>query len=192
MMYLHILKHTILLTVLVSIDHRSHKNSGSNSPELKICKCISNKPFDVSSLQPGNNSEAHTRIFLHLAHAAGQGRQTDYVRTVDSDIVVSPYASSQHWDCQSFGLVSVVGKKLRDIPIQDICSDLGPFRYLTLPLYAIKWCETKSHFLGCGKTIAWASWQNTPGLTETLLALTNEPECSSLSTCRSWNYVWLS
>ena len=102
----------------------------------------------------------------------------------------SPYASSQHWDCQSFGLVSVVGKKLRDIPIQAICSDLRPFRYLTLPLYAIKWCETKSHFLGCGKTIAWASWQNTPGLTETLLALTNEPECSSLSTCRSWNDLW--
>ena len=105
----------------------------------------------------------------------------------------SPYASSQHLDCQSFGLVSVVRKtKLRDIPIHDICSDLGPFRYLSLPLYAIKWCETKSHFLGCSKTIAWASWQNKQGLTETLLALTNEPSCSSLSTSRRWNDVWLS
>ena len=37
----------------------------------------------------------------------------------------SPYASSQHLDCQSFGLVSVVGGGgggggLRDIPIHDI------------------------------------------------------------------------
>ena len=59
--------------------------------------------------------------------------------------------------------------------------------YFTLPLYAIKWCETTSHFLGRGKKIAWTYWQNTPGLTETLLALINEPPCSSLSTYRSWN-----
>ena len=94
------------------IDHLSHKSSGSNSPELKICKCLSNKPFDVSALPPFNNSEADTRIILHLAHATGQGRQTDYVRTVDSDIVVLAIIRfSQQLDCQSFGWVSVVGKK---------------------------------------------------------------------------------
>ena len=63
-----------LLTVLVSIDHRSHSSSGTNSPQLKICKCLSNKPFDVSALPPFNNSEADTRfVFFHIAYAAGQG-----------------------------------------------------------------------------------------------------------------------
>ena len=83
-------------------------------------------------------------------------------------------------------------EKLREIQIHDIYSDLGPFRYLTLPMYAIKWCEITSHLIGCGKTIACASWQNTPGLTGTLLALINGPSCLSLSTCRSWNDFWFS
>ena len=52
---------------------------------------------------------------------------------------------------------------------------------MALPLFhAITGCDTISHFLGCGKTTAGASWQNTPGLTETLLALTNAPSCFSL------------
>ena len=72
-------------------------------------------------------------------------------------------------------------KNLRDIPIHDICTDLGPSRSMALPLFhAITGCDTTSHFLGCGKKTAWASWQNTPGLTETLLALTNAPSCFSL------------
>ena len=51
---------------------------------------------------------------------------------------------------------------------------------MALPLFhAITGCDTISHFLGCGKKTAWASWQNTPGLTETLLALTNAPSCFS-------------
>ena len=66
----------ILLTVLVSIDHQSHNSSGSNTPELKICKCLSNTPCDLSALQPGNNSEADTRTFFHLAQAAGEDHQT--------------------------------------------------------------------------------------------------------------------
>ena len=149
-MYLHIRKHTLysLFTVRVSIDHRSSKSSVNNSPELKTCKCLSNKPCHVSALQPCNNAEVDTMIFLNLAPAAGQGRQAVYVLTDDSDIVVlAIYASSQHLDCQSFRWVSVVVKQLRDIPIHDTCSDLGPFDYLTLPLHAIKWCETTSHFL---------------------------------------------
>ena len=52
---------------------------------------------------------------------------------------------------------------------------------MALPLFhAIRGCVTISHFLGCGKKTAGASWPNTPGLTETLLALTNDPSCFSL------------
>ena len=92
-----------------------------------------------------------------------------------------PYASSQHLGLAEFWVGFGRGKNLRDIPIHDICSDLGPSRSVALPLFhAITGCDTTSHFLGCGKKTAWASWQNTPGLTETLLALTNAPSCFSL------------
>ena len=49
---------------------------------------LSNKPCDMSSVQPCNHSEADTRIFLHLAHAVHQGHKVAYVRTVGSDVVV--------------------------------------------------------------------------------------------------------
>ena len=51
-------------------------------------KVLSNKPYDVSALEPCNHSEADTRIFLHLSHAAATGHTIAYVRTVDSDVVV--------------------------------------------------------------------------------------------------------
>ena len=44
--------------------------------------------------------------------------------------------------------------------------------YMTLPIFnAIKRCDSTSHFLGCGKNIAWAIHQ---------YSLTNEPSCFTL------------
>ena len=61
-----------------------------------------------------------------------------------------------------------------DIPIHDICSQLGPSLSLALPLFhAITGCDTTSHFVGCGKKTGWMSWQNTSELTDTLMALTH-------------------
>lgn len=37
-----------------------------------------------------------------------------------------------------------------------------------------------SHFLGCGKKTAWSAWENTPGLTDTLVALSNDPSLFNL------------
>ena len=137
---------------------------------------LSNRHCDVSALQPCNHSEADTRIFLHLSHAAAQGHRIAYIRTVDSDVVViailvfTTLGLSQLW--VGFGS----GKTFRDIPVHDICSYLGPSTSVALPLFhALTGCDTTSQFLGCGKKTAWASWQNTPGLTETLVALTHDP-----------------
>ena len=147
----------------------------------KCERVLSNRPCNVSALGPCNHSEADTRIFLHLAHASGQGHQTAYVRTVDSDIVVLAIRFFSTLGLLELWIGFGSGKNLRDIPIHDICSDLGPSRSMALPLFhAITGCDTTSHFLGCGKKTAWASWQNTLGLTETLLALTNAPSCFSL------------
>ena len=68
----------ILLTIPVPMDHMSQNNFGSNSPELKICKCdsvLSNRPCDTSALEPCNHSESDIMTFLHIAHAAGLGYQ---------------------------------------------------------------------------------------------------------------------
>ena len=140
-----------------------------------------NRKTDVSALQPCNHAKDDTRIFLHLAHAAAQGHKIAIVRTVDSDVVVlaihffSSHGFLELWVC--FGS----GKKVRDITIHDICAHLGPSRSLTLPLFhAITGCDTTSQFLGCDTKYAWTSWQNIPGLTETLMALTNNPNLHSL------------
>ena len=56
---------------------------------------------------------------------------------------------------------------------------------MALPLFhASTGCDTISHFLGCGKKTTGAYWQNTPELTETLLALINAPSCFSLVSLR--------
>ena len=52
----------------------------------------------------------------------------------------------------------------------------------------LKGCETTSHFLGCGKKTAWASRQK---YTRTRCLHWPIVSCSSLSTCRSWNDLWL-
>ena len=130
-------------------------------------RVLSNRPCDVSALEPCNHSEADTMTPDSL-----------YVRTVDSDIVnlVIRFFTT-------LGLLELLGwlrewEKLHDIPIHYICSDLGPSRSMALPLFhATSGCDTISHVPGCGKNTAWASWQNTPGLTETLLPLTNTPSC---------------
>ena len=49
---------------------------------------LSNRHCDLTTLQLCNHSEADTRILLHLAHAAESGHTTDYVCTVDSDVMV--------------------------------------------------------------------------------------------------------
>ena len=80
------------------------------------------------------------------------------------------------------------GKKVRDIPIHDICTNLGPSRCLALPLFhATTGCDTTSHLFGCGKKTAWTSWQNTPGLTESLVTLTNDPQVFSLGSVHMQN-----
>ena len=44
----------------------------------KCERVLSNRPCDVSALEPCNHSEADTMMFRHRAHASGQGLQTAY------------------------------------------------------------------------------------------------------------------
>ena len=95
----------ILLTVLVYHGPLQSHEFWEQLSRTENLQMYFNKPCDLSALQHCNNSGADAMIFLNLApHAAGQGHQTAYVRTVDSDsMVYAMLASSHHLDCQSFG-----------------------------------------------------------------------------------------
>ena len=99
------------------------------------------------------------------------------MRTVDSDVVVLAI----HW-FESLGLSELwicfgSGKKIRDIPIHVLSSQIGDARCKALILfYALTGCDTVSHFLGCGKKTAWSAWQNTSDLTDALIDITSDPK----------------
>ena len=137
---------------------------------------LSNIHCDISTLQPCNHSEADTRIFLHLAHAANHGHTTAYVRTVDSDIVVLAVRLFESIGLTELWIGFGTGKKYCDIPVHSIYESLGSVRSLALPLFqSLTGCDTTSHFYGCGKKTAWTAWNSTPELTDTLVALTDDP-----------------
>ena len=103
------------------------------------------------------------------------------MHTVDSDVVILAiywFASlglSELWACLN------TGKKTRDIPIHTLSAQLGPSRCMALSLFhAVTGCDTVSHSLGCGKKTAWSAWQSTTGLTDTLVALSSDPQQLSL------------
>ena len=65
--------------------------------------------------------------------------------------------------------------------IHTIYSALGPSKSLALPLFhSLTGCDTTLQFLGCGKKTAWAAWTSIPDLTDTLVALTHDPDLFSL------------
>ena len=140
-------------------------------------RVLCNRPFDVSHLEPCNHSEAGTGIMLHLAHAASQGHTRDCFRTVDSDVVVLAvhfyvtFVFEELWVCLG------TDKKIRDIPVHVIVAELGPSRCTALHMFnAFSGCDLVSHFLGYGKKSAWAAWDSTPALTETLSTLLTDPQ----------------
>ena len=169
------------LFLFLSAQLVKHDLGGKPLFSTNLQSVLSNKQVDISGLQPGNHTEADTRILLHLAHAANQGHQVPLVHTVDSDVVILAI----HWFA-SLGLSELwvclgSGKKICDIPIHTLPAQLEPPRCLALPLFhAVTGCDTVSHFLGCDKKTAWSAWQSTPELTDTLVALTNNPQELSL------------
>ena len=140
-------------------------------------KVLSNKPFDVSALQPCNHAEADTSIILHLAHASSQGHDKAFVRTVDSDIVVLAIAFYEQLGLSELWIGFGSGKNHRDIPVHSIYAQLGPSKSLALPIcHALTCCDTTSQLLGCRTKTAWTAWNSTPALRDTMITLTEPPE----------------
>ena len=138
---------------------------------------LSNKPFDVSALQPCNHAEADTRIILHLAHASSQGHDKAFVRTVDSDIVVLAIAFYEQLGLSELRIGFGSWKNYRDIPVHSIYAQLVPSKSLALALFhALTGCDTTYQLLGCGKKTAWTAWNSIPVLTDIMITLTEAPE----------------
>ena len=116
---------------------------------------------------------------MHFTH---QGHKVAYVRTVDSDVVVLAVRFFRTLGLEQCWVGFGSGKSYRDIPIHNICVQLGPSNSLALPLFhALTGCDTTTHFLGCGKKTAWQAWTCYPDLTETLIDLTQDPTLLTLA-----------
>ena len=51
---------------------------------------VTNPLDDLNSISPCDHEEADTRVILHAAQAYHHNHQTIMIRTVDTDVVVSP------------------------------------------------------------------------------------------------------
>ena len=99
------------------------------------------------------------------------------MRTVDSDVVVLAIAFFDQLNLSQLWIGFGSGKKYRDVPVHDLHSKLGTSRSRALALFhALSGCDTTSQLLGCGKKTAWGVWQSMPELTETLIALIDNPD----------------
>ena len=142
---------------------------------------LSNKPCDMSSVQPRSHSEADTRIFLQFGTCISPGPQG------------SLCAHSWQWcgsTCSALFQSTWPGPVLvmlwfwkiiqRHSHPQHLCST-RPSKSLALPLFhALTGCDT-THFLGYGKKTVWQAWTCCPDLTETLIDLTQDPTLLTLA-----------
>ena len=104
-----------------------------------------------------------------------------YTWTVDSDIVVIAIGHFANLGLAELWIGFGSGKNFKMIPVHAVANQLGPRKCLALPLFhSFTGCDTISSFLGIGKKTAWAAWDAYPQLTDTLMALSDEPDLISL------------
>ena len=162
---------------------------------------LSTQELDIDFLQPCDHEEADTRVFLHLKHAVLQGHKVVFIRTVDIDLVV--FAISVFDSLKELGLSELyirygVGKQRRDIPIQDVCYQLGPRECQALGMFhANSGSDFSSFKRGIGKKTAWSAWKAMPEMTDAFIKATEMPgdfsmesplmACFEKLTCREYS-----
>jgi len=68
------------------------------------------------------------------------------------------------------------GKTFKEIPIHHICQQLGSQRCQALLFFhAYTGCDVTSAMFGTGKKTAWKAWANFSEVTETFIAITQDP-----------------
>ena len=132
------------------------------------------------SLDPCNQEEADTRIFLHIADAA-QVHKTCLIRTNDTDVLVLAIAFASKMNLQIF--ISF-GKLCYDA--LDIATKLGSDRCRAFMLFhAFTGSDTTSFFRSKGKKICWAAWEQFHELTPIFIKLTESETSPTESDLRT-------
>lgn len=73
------------------------------------------------------------------------------------------------------------GKAYKDIPVHQISQMLGPQHYTALPLFhALTGCDVVSALYRISKKTAWKAWLAFPPVTDTFVAITQDPTSFTL------------
>ncbi|KAL8591565.1 hypothetical protein ACOMHN_055532 [Nucella lapillus] len=145
--------------------------------QMVLCK----KPFDLTSVSPCQQEEADTRIMLHLQHAAQQGHQKAFIRTVDSDVVILAVSLFHDLGLSEVWVGLGTGKWYKDIPVHHIAQLLGPQKCQALAFFHVyTGCDCASAFHRIGKKTAWKVWGTLPVITDTFVRITHDPTCLTM------------
>ena len=113
---------------------------------------------------------------LHLHHAAEQEHTKAYLRTVDTDVVILAIYHFHELGPTELSVGFGSGKTFKEIPIHHICQQLGSQCCQALLFFhAYTGCDVTSAMFGIGKKTAWIAWANFPEVTETFIAITQDP-----------------
>ena len=132
----------------------------------------------MTALSPCQQEEADTRMMLHLYHAAGQGHSKAFLRTVDSDVVV--LAINIFSPDETFSAVDRIWNRKNmqrySNPSHVANQMLGLQHCEVLPFFhAFTGCDLVSSMLGIGKKTAWNAWNAYPKVTNTFVAIIQDP-----------------
>ena len=136
------------------------------------------KLLAVEQRSPPKSEEADTRVIRYLNHAAQIGYRKAYLRTVDTDVVVLAMDHFNQLGSTELWVGLGTWKHFREIPIHVISEQLGPRRCQSFLLFnAFTGCDVTSFMFG--KT-AWSAWLSYPHLTDTFIALLEDPKTLDL------------
>ena len=93
-------------------------------------------------------------MLLHLHHAVVDCHKKTFLRNVDDIVVLSVhfFITLQHIGLTELWISFGSGKAYRDIPVHEVCLQLGPEKCTALPFFhAFTGCDVTSSMLCIGK-----------------------------------------
>jgi hypothetical protein len=135
--------------------------------------CSGNVPMKLPSC---SHEETDTHMLLDACHARNSNFKTVMLRTVDTDFVVIGIACVRELKLDSLWIALGIGKHFRFVVLHEKASMLGPEKATALPLFhALTGCDTVSSFSSRSKKIGYDAWTDYPGLTDSLLQVSLNP-----------------
>ena len=108
-------------------------------------------------------------MMLHLQHAAANGHERAYLRTVYTDVVILAVFHLKTLGLTELWIGFGSGKTFKEIPIHTIHRQLGEERCKAILMFhSFTGCDVTSSFFGIGKKTAWNAWESFPEVTEPL------------------------